>query len=92
MGRGNVCVKIKYVLKMESIKMFSYNVRGLGNQLKRRKIFRSFKSKKTDIVLLQEVHCAEKINNLFNSEWGNKCLFANGDSNARGVAICFSKK
>ena len=36
---------------------------------------------------MQETHSCTKWNALWSSEWGNKIIFANGDSNARGVAI-----
>ena len=45
-----------------------------------------------DLVFLQETHCSFKAQNIWSSEWGNKCIFAHGTSNSRGVAILFTKK
>ena len=70
----------------------SQNTRGLGNQLKRRKIFRSMKHNKADIVFLQEVHSTSKTNSLWSSEWGQMILFANGEGNAKGVVTMLSKE
>ena len=47
---------------------------------------------KADIIMLQETHCDRKNENLWVNEYGNKMFFANGDSNARGVAIGINKK
>ena len=77
---------------MESIKMLSFNTRGLGNQLKRRKIFKQIRDQKVDLAFLQEVHGTNKSNFIWSSECGNRCLFANGTSSARGVAILFNKR
>ena len=44
-----------------------------------------------DICFIQETHGENKMNFLWQSEWGNSCIFANGDSNSRGVAVLFGK-
>ena len=67
-------------------------MRGIRNQIKRRKIFRYLRKTDADIIMLQEVHGCHKTNNLWQSEWGFKIFFANGMSNARGVAILLNKK
>ena len=76
---------------MEKIKFVTLNARGLNNALKRRKIFRQMKDKKADICMIQETHGSENKSKLWASEWGNKCYFANGESNARGVGLLLSK-
>ena len=49
------------------------------------------KHREADIVMIQETHCVKNSNNLWYSEWGNKVLFSNRESNARGVCTMFSK-
>ena len=76
---------------MGNLRVISLNVRGLKNAFKRRKVFRYAKRFKADIVFLQETHCTSNMENLWQSEWGNKCLFSNGVSNSCGVAMLFGK-
>ena len=77
---------------MDKLKIMSLNTHGLGDNLKRRKVFRYMKKHKSDVCLLQETHCTHKLENIFVNQWGNKCLFSNGSSNAKGVAILTTKK
>ena len=77
---------------MSNMKIVSLNVHGLSNGLKRRKIFRYIKKYKADLCMLQETHCTKNYEQLWSSEWGNKCIYANGSSGARGVAMLLTKK
>ena len=79
-------------MKMDNVKIVSLNTRGLGNDLKRRKIFRYMKKSKADFCMIQETHCTKKLEGIFSNEWGGKCLFSHGTSNARGVAILCKNK
>ena len=77
---------------MAKFKILSYNARGLGSNLKCRKVFHFMNRQKVDILLLQEVHSVSHTNQLWGSEFGGEAIFANGTSNSRGVAILFKKK
>ena len=77
---------------MVNLKTCSLNVCGLGNTDKRGKIFRFLKDYGADINFLQETHCTNSLSKYWTSQWGNKCVFANYKSNARGVAFLFSHK
>ena len=79
-------------VKMERIKVVSLNTWGLMNDLKRRKVFRYLKRTDADICFIQETHCNKNLEKIFLNEWGAKCWFSNGESNARGVAILCNKK
>ena len=68
----------------------SLNVRGLGNNEKRRKIFQWLRKKKFSIYMLQEVHCAERSFKTWAAEWGYKAFFSGLASNKAGVAILFN--
>ena len=68
----------------------SLNVRGLGNNEKRRKIFKWLRKKKFSIYMLQEVHCAERSFKTWAAEWGYKAFFSGLASNKAGVAILFN--
>lgn len=73
-------------------KLVSYNVRGLRNELKRRKIFNYLHQQNTDIAFLQETHSCENDERIWTAEWGGKALFSHGSNNARGVAILLSRE
>ena len=45
-----------------------------------------------DICLLQETHCNKDSEKIWSSEWGNRCIFANGCSNSKGVAFLLNRK
>ena len=76
---------------MDNLKILSLNARGLRDNLKRRKVWKYCKDNNVDICFLQETHGSNKDNHLWSNEFGNKGLFANGESNARGVATMFCK-
>ena len=73
------------------MKMVSLNVRGVQNFNKRHKIWRYLKNTKADVCFIQESHGTNKDNSIWSHEWGNKIVFSNGESNARGVAILFKR-
>ena len=76
---------------MESLKIITCNVRGLGDERKRRQMFKYLQEKAINIAFLQETHSSKKVEKRWRSEWGGNILFDHGDSNARGVCIMFSK-
>lgn len=69
----------------------SYNVKGLRNREKRRKIFYLLHHWKVDIALLQETHSCVQDEPFWSAEWGGKILFSHGDTNARGTCLLLAK-
>ena len=69
----------------------TFNVRGIRDVNKRRKIFNYLHKKTFDIVCLQEVHSTKGQEKRIKTEWGGQALFSHGESNSRGVAILFKK-
>ena len=76
---------------MSDFEVVSYNVNGLGNDRKRRKIFNYMKKHTSgkSIVFLQETHSTQKVEKLFEYQWRGKMLFSHGTSSSKGVCICF---
>jgi len=72
------------------LKIYSLNVRGLGERLKRRETFNWLRAKQFSIYLLQETHCSENAATTWSSEWGYKTLFSCCSSVSGGVAILFN--
>ena len=72
------------------LKIASINVRGLGNNTKRREVFNWLRTEKLSIYMLQEAHCSDVTSDLWSSEWGYKALFSCCTSNRAGVCILFN--
>ena len=53
-----------------SIKIQTYNVRGIRDFNKRKEIFQFIKDQKCDIALLQETHSMPMDEKLWQSQWG----------------------
>ena len=73
--------------------ILTWNVRGLGNYGKRRKIFNWIKKhiSKEAIVLLQETHSTEIIEKQWEQLWRGSIKFSHGASSSRGTLIAFSE-
>lgn len=76
---------------MASLNIVSYNVRGIRNQIKRRKVIRYLHERKYDIVFIQESHCTNADQKMWENEWGGKAFFSHGSSEAKGVGIWIKK-
>ena len=79
-----------FFLIMTDLKVCLLNVRGLGEQLKRREIFNFLPAKKYSIYLLQENHISENTNPVWSSEWSLKFLFISYSTYSGGVSILFN--
>ena len=76
---------------MNSWKILSCNVNGLGTSSKRRKLF-EYVIKKADIILIQESHSTSDTVNIWRQEWkecggGDNIFFSHGTSKSKGVVI-----
>ena len=72
---------------MENLQIASLNVRGLQNKNKRNRIFQYFKSKKYDIILLQETYSTPQDENIWKKEWEGPTFFSSLNNHKCGVAI-----
>ena len=77
---------------MDKVEITSLNVRGLGSDVKRKKMFTWFKKQDISVVMLQETHSTERLQNKWRAEWGGEVYFSHGTNNARGTAILFNPK
>lgn len=74
------------------VNIISYNVNGLRDFKKRKKIYDHLKTiHQADILLLQETHCTQQDEALWRSQWGGQTINSYGESNARGVALMFGR-
>ena len=65
----------------------TYNVRGLRDSGKRRKLFSYFHRNNYHFVLLQETHSVKEDEKFWSNEWGGRIFFAHGTNLSRGVAL-----
>jgi exonuclease III len=70
---------------MTSLKLCSYNVKGINEKKKRTDLFAWLRKKNCDIYLLQESHCTKSKETLWQNEWGYKAHFSSHTGNSRGV-------
>lgn len=59
----------------QNILIYSLNVNGIGDNKKRKAIFRSLHKVKKGIFLLQETHSSKESENIWRNEWGSKEIF-----------------
>ena len=70
------------------LKICSLNVRGIRNQLKRRKIFYWCKQNHFDIICLQETHLTKEIISIADRDWNGHCYHSLSNSSyCKGVSI-----
>ena len=77
---------------MFSLKIGTYNVRGLGDSAKRRKIFHYLHKREYDLVFVQESHSTKNAEKFWRSQWGGRIIFSHGSSASKGVLILIKKK
>ena len=75
----------------DKLKLFSLNVRGLKNRLKRLKLFNYLKTQKFDLVCLQESHITNNDIQIWEKEWGGKLFYNVGTGHSKGEVILVSK-
>ena len=72
---------------MANTKIYSLNVRGIRDTVKRRQLFQKFHNSNYDIFMIQEAHCTPEVTSQWSSEWGGEIFFSHGTSNSKGVCI-----
>ena len=76
---------------MASLKIGSFNVKGLRDVKKRRKIFQYLHQRNFDIICLQETHSHSDDVGLWSNEFGGRILFSHGSKDSKGVMILIRK-
>ena len=75
------------------VRFGSINVNGLRNDKKRQNVFNWLKSKKYDVILLQETHCENSDEEHdWAKDWNGTSLWCNGTRLSKGVAILINEK
>ena len=69
------------------VKICTFNVRGLGDQKKRRQIFKWVRDNEIGICLLQETHSTKNIESYWKAEWGYEIILSGDSSNSCGVGF-----
>ena len=78
---------------MGTLRLLSYNCRGLNDHVKRRRLLLWLKEQDVDIIFLQETFCTQKLEPFFRIEWSGSAFHCiTNSSHSRGVAILFSEK
>ena len=70
----------------------SFNVRGLGNKVKREQLFTWLKSSNHTFCLLQETHSGINTHKFWQQEWGHEAYFSGNSNNSEGIGILINPK
>lgn len=76
---------------VNSLNVVTFNVRGLGHPIKRKRVLSFLKSKKVDIAFLQETHLSNEEHKKLKRDWVGQVYFSSYTSNKRGTAILIHK-
>lgn len=77
---------------MDNLNCVSYNVKGLGSPIKRKKIISQLKKLHCSIAMIQETHMTEKEHLKLKREWVDQVFSSSFESSRkRGVAIVLHK-
>ena len=77
---------------MANIKIGTFNVKGLREVKKRRKVFQYIHQRQYDIICVQETHSKKEDESLWSNEFGGKIIFSHGSNDSRGTMILTRKK
>ena len=75
----------------DKLKIGTFNVRGLADHHKLRKILHYLHIKEFNIIFLQETHTTKITARKWRTIWGGRAFFSHGSSNSKGVAILIHK-
>ena len=75
---------------MTSIKFGTLNVKGMGEMVKRKQIYRWVRQNSIDICFLQETHSTKVTEHIWTHQWGYKAIFSGNSSNSCGVGVLFN--
>ena len=67
--------------------VFSLNVWGIRDQIKRRSVFSFLKDQKAYIYFLQETYSEPNDEKVWKKEWGGEVFFSHGTKHSKGVCI-----
>jgi exonuclease III len=70
-----------------STNIYTFNVRGLRDNLKRQRLFTYFRNKMKGIIYLQETHSVESDLEKWKKEWQGEMYISSGTSQSKGTAI-----
>ena len=85
-------VSVVNLIVFNKLKVLTFNVNGLSAKNKRTQVFRYLRNQEIDIACIQETHFTKNKRKIFRNEWNAQIYFSDWRSNARGVAILFSRK
>lgn len=75
-----------------NIRIITWNVRGLGGQIKRSRVFSHLKSLSSDIMFLQETHLRTGDHTRLRKQWVGQEFHSSFNSKSRGTAILIHKR
>lgn len=78
--------------KEGTVRLLSWNVRGMNHPVKRRKVYIHLNKLHAEIIFLQETHIKQTAKALLNPGWAAQIYQSNFSTKSRGVAIIVKKQ
>ena len=73
------------------MKIYSWDIKGLGNPIKRNKVLSLLKKDKADVVFLQETFLSDTEHLKLKRDWIGQVYFSSYKTHSRGTAIVINK-
>lgn len=86
-----VLFESSFTFKMCDFKLGSLNINGAREDAKRVSLFNLFKSKRLNVIFLQETHSTQDNEAVWRKEWDGEIFLSHKSSNSGGVGILFSR-
>lgn len=86
-----VLFESSFTFKMCDFKLGSLNINGAREDAKRVSLFNLFKSKRLNVIFLQETHSTQDNEAVWRKEWDGEIFLSHKSSNSVGVGILFSR-
>ena len=74
------------------VRLTSINIRGLGDESKRIRVFKQLMQSAYDVIAIQETHCTPENVIKWKNEWPGISHWTGGSSNSAGLAFLFHPK
>ena len=74
------------------LRILSFNPNSIGKNPKRANVIQAIRKKQANIILFSDTRISTDVEPSIRAEWGGKINFASYTSQARGVAVFFTKE
>ena len=89
---SNIWHRVIQILSQVKMKIISWNVKGLNQVTKRKRVLSHLQHLRVGVAFLQETHLPNRDQSKIHKEWAGQMFHSQFNCKARGVAILIHKK